>query len=222
MIKNKKLTAVLIIYTVLFYGVWAWFELVAAEKLSAHFGTEFVTEFAKCGVKLAVWALPAFILIKIFNKNMYIKMPNMFSDRFMARWWLLFAAMVGYFLFVSYRAHGTVKLADDIRWEMLIPYILVGLSEELVFRGWLLNATMKDSDKLILPVAVNAVMFTLIHFPIWYHMGVLEHNLTHFLFLQIIGLSVLFSWTFIRSRNIVFTMLLHSAYDILVLLFLGS
>ena len=107
---------------------------------------------------------------------------------------------------------------DDVLW-----LVFVGLCEETVFRGWLLNAlwTRADLEGPSLPwkpVALTSVLFLLIHFPIWQRTGALLTNLTGGAFLSILVLSAVFSWTLWKTRTLTVPILLHTAWDLLVTL----
>ena len=120
------------------------------------------------------------------------------------------------------RDHGLSVSSDFIPAD-LIWISLVGLMEETVFRGWLLNLLLEPEDlegeKLPWkPVAFTSVLFLLIHFPLWYRTGALVTNLAGGAFVSILFLSVLFSWTFLRTRSLAVPIILHSAWDLLVTL----
>jgi len=108
----------------------------------------------------------------------------------------------------SFAIKGTFG-ADDI-----IVVIFVGLTEELVFRGWLLNATERIGENKAL--AINAAMFLLIHFPIWIVSGAFVNNFVSFGFVSIIALSVIFGLMFLRTRNILVPIALHMMWDLLL------
>lgn len=94
---------------------------------------------------------------------------------------------------------------------MIASVLLVGLTEEIVFRGWLLNASLN----LMLPLPallLNAVMFLGVHLPIWAASGpiVLTDCIT------ILFLSFAFGYSFLKTKNIYIPMLLHMGYNFLV------
>ena len=96
--------------------------------------------------------------------------------------------------------------------------MFVGLTEETVFRGWLLNATIQE-DKKWRSIIINAIMLLVIHFPVWIHTGVFISNITSFSFLSVLILSIIFSLTFIKSRNILIPIALHMYWDLLIFMF---
>lgn len=68
-------------------------------------------------------------------------------------------------------------------------------------------------------ILTNAVMFLVIHFPIWIQEGVFISNFTSFGFLCILILSIVFSCTFLKSKNILVPVALHMYWDFLVFMF---
>ena len=89
-----------------------------------------------------------------------------------------------------------------------------GITEELLFRGLLLNTALKDRKSRIVFIG-NAVMFLLIHFPIWIREGVFMTYMTSSAFLQLMVLSLIFSRTFVKSRSIIVPIILHAYWDLL-------
>ena len=59
-------------------------------------------------------------------------------------------------------------------------------------------------------------MFLLIHFPRWISEGVLLSNLKGGAFIFIPALSIVFSYTFMKSRNVIVPALLHFWWDFLL------
>ncbi|MDE6780102.1 MAG: CPBP family intramembrane metalloprotease [Ruminococcus sp.] len=93
----------------------------------------------------------------------------------------------------------------------------VGISEEMVFRGFLLNSVLNEKNKYT-AVIINSLLFLAIHFPVWIRKGVFLTYITNGAFLQIIALSAVFSLAFIRSRNIIIPAILHAYWDFLCFL----
>lgn len=113
---------------------------------------------------------------------------------------------------------GRISISASFQTSDLIIVLFVGITEEMVFRGWLLNAVVREKKKWI-PVIINALLFLLIHFPKWICEGCFIENFQTLSFLSIIILSIIFSWTFIKSKNIWIPILLHMYWDLLMFLF---
>ena len=62
-------------------------------------------------------------------------------------------------------------------------------------------------------IIINAVMFLLIHFPIWIASGIFIDAFTSLNFLCVPALSIIFSWSFIKSKNIWIPITLHIFKD---------
>jgi membrane protease YdiL (CAAX protease family) len=97
--------------------------------------------------------------------------------------------------------------------------LFVGITEEIVFRGFLLN-TMLKRIKPWQAVLVDAALFTLIHYPIWVYYG---FDIATILLssVQIFPVSMLFAFSFIKTKNILFPIALHTLWNLFGLLFVG-
>ena len=98
--------------------------------------------------------------------------------------------------------------------------VFVGITEELVFRGFLLNAFLKKM-KMQYAVALDAVLFTLIHYPIWIYQGL---EIPDFLIASAMVplLSVFFAYSFIKTKNIIVPMILHMIWNLFTIMLFGS
>ena len=167
-----------------------------------------------------VWTLPAAFLIYGFQPNVYVTLKEMFQVKVN---WLnhlpIFIIFTVWILVASILQNGRLQIVSDFGVNEVIIVVFVGLTEEIVFRGWLLNATFRE-DKKWSCLILNAIMFLVIHFPGWIRKGIFISSFTGFDFLGILGLSIIFSYTFIKSKNILIPITLHMYWDLLVLMFL--
>lgn len=144
-------------------------------------------EILSTGVKTAAWAVPALL------------------------WILLLSALSGggHLLALT---QGNLHINPDFSLKHHHWLLLVGITEELVFRGWLLNATAR-SGRDIRMIALNAVMFLCIHFPGWIQSGEFLSTITGYEFVSILLFSVLISICFLKHKNIVLPIFIHMLYD---------
>ena len=221
--KTNKLTLkkALIIYFVLFYAAWAVYELVCRKILDSAINNDVIVELCETVIKNLVWTLPAVLLIHKYCSDVLVKLKEMFTAKVN---WLkylpIFAFFTAYILVNAYSQYGEIKIQSDFGIASIITVLFVGLEEEMVFRGWLLNATVNE-DKKRQYILLNAVMFLMIHFPIWIRKGYFVSEFTHFGFIIILLLSVIFSTEFLRSKNILVPIALHMYWDLLAFMFVG-
>lgn len=218
----KNNIKVLSIYFVIFYIVWAVCTLSIMPKIDLLLN-EYLSAVVKSGVlKNLVWTIPAGLLIKKYHNNVELSLKDMFTNKIN---WLkylpIFLIFTIYILIGGYKTNGSLQISSDFGLDEIIVVLFVGLTEELVFRGWLLNSTIKDKkdDDLYMPIGVNALLFLSIHFPRWIADGVFISNFVSLGFIQIIILSILFSYVFIKSKNILIPIALHMYWDLLVFMF---
>ena len=221
MLKEKRKVTVLILYALVFYAIWTGFEFFLSHQISL-LHNNLLAEIIKTVIKNLVWTIPAMLLIGQFNGDVLISLKEMFSTKVN---WLkylpIFVVFTIYILIGGYITHGKLAVSPSLDYSVFISLLFVGLTEELVFRGWLLNSSIKgcsDKQKWLM-IIINAFMFLLIHFPIWIYQGVLIENFANLGFLSILVLSVVFSKTFIKSRSILVPISLHMYWDLLMFIF---
>jgi len=211
MTKTKKKYLTLILYNLCFFAVWTVFELFIKDKVNS--------QLIKSGViKTAVWALPAMLLIHNFHDTVRIGLKEMFTAK--VKWWryLWVYALLAIWVLLGglFRRGG---LYFELGPNELITVLFVGITEELVFRGWLLNA-MVDDMPLWLCIMIDAALFLLIHFPRLILEGLLLSTFISLDFIGLVALSVVFSVSFLRSKNIFIPITMHMLYDLMVFAFL--
>lgn len=219
MTKQNKRTA-LIIYTIVFYTLWTIFEFAVKDKLNSLIPSEMICQLVKSGViKNLVWTLPAILLVRRFQSEAFVPLKEMFTAKTDPLKYLPILIMFTvYVLAGSILKNGRLAVSDRFGMDKIIIVLFVGLTEETVFRGWLLNVTILG-DRKWRYVIINAFMFLAIHFPRWIHEGIFIGELMGFGFFAIMALSVIFGWTFIKSRNLLVPIVLHTYWDLLMFMF---
>ena len=190
-------------------------------------------------IKISIWTLPAIFLIKHYKNDMWISLKEMFINKpeFFKRevlekkpkWfelkiekdplivYLLFLLIIPFRAFISLK-ELTIHPSFQII-KMIEIVLFVGITEEIVFRGWLLNSFIKRM-KLWPAILLNSVLFLFIHFPIWIYF---KHDLFTILSnsFGVFGVSVLLCILFIKSKNIIIPILFHMIWNLLLTFFFG-
>jgi len=218
MTEKRKLSSLHIaVYLIIFFIIWAVRELVIQSVFLDPLDA-FMQQIIGQTIKLLVWTLPAILLIRHFRDDMWIGLKEMFMTR--PRWFkdayillLVFVPFLG-----AWMASGQIAIDPNLEPTRLIGVVLfVGITEEIVFRGFLLNTFLKRM-KMPYAIALDAVLFTLIHYPIWIYRG---HDFSTFLTnsITVLLLSVFFAYSFIKTRNILVPIALHMTWNLLTILF---
>lgn len=213
--KTSVPISVLVIFSILFYAAWSVVELFASPYLDMMSNQVLATFIRDCAIKNILWTLPAFILIYHYRDRLAVGLKEMFTFRKdCVKYLSLFFIFTVFIILNKFIHNGEIKVGENFGTSELIVVLFVGLTEEMVFRGWLLNATAKKSENIAL--AVNAVMFLAIHFPIWITDGVFTANFANLGFVSILMLSVIFGYVFLKTKNIVLPIALHMYWDFLM------
>ncbi len=214
-------SSVLTVYLIAFYSIWTVWEFWGKSLVDAVLKEEWAAQMIKSGVvKNLVWTLPALLLIRHFSSDIAIPFREIFSAKISWPKYLpVFIVFTIYILTGSMLKNGRVEMAGEFGLDKIIIVLFVGITEEMVFRGWLLNAMICD-NKPWPSIFLNAVLFLAIHFPGWICTGVFVHRFTSLQCLEVMALGVVFSRAFIKSRSIFVPIALHMYWDLLVFLFI--
>lgn len=230
MAKTKNIAITLGVYYVALFTVWLAVEwLFHSNLISTSDPVRYwlIQSGVKEGVlKILIWLMPAILLIRTYKSRLYLSLEEMFQSK--VNW----AKLLPIFLFFTvylvggayYVFDGKISIAQGFVWPQILWVLFVGVTEEMVFRGWLLNATIKDASrrKQWAMVTINSLLFLGIHVPIWLFANQIDIVFSSFSFLSVIVLSFIFSWMFIKTKSILPAIVLHMYWDLLIVLFYGA
>ena len=211
--------AVLAVYTVVFFALWTGVEFKLKPWIDSVVTNEITAQIVKSGaIKNLVWTLPALLLVRRYGSDMRVPLREMFASGVnWLRWLPAFAFLVLWGLGGDLVNTGTIAVSENFGIDDIIIVLFVGITEESVFRGWLLNATADRWGRWP-ALIVNSLLFMAIHFPKWIASGEFVYAFTSFGFVEIIALSLLFGWSFLRTRNLLLPIALHMVYDLAVMM----
>ncbi|MDQ0270644.1 membrane protease YdiL (CAAX protease family) [Cytobacillus purgationiresistens] len=171
-------------------------------------------------IKIAIWVIPVIFLVKIMEKDnplSYLGLRHNFKKGLK---WAGWVSLVFIFYFVIL---NLTVLESNINFQMglhewLNTILLVGITEEIVFRGFLLRKLM-DSYKFWIANIITALLFVSIHFPIWFYKGLFEFPYILGSILTAFVLGILFGFVYKKSKSLWSVIIIHSLYNLLVSLF---
>ena len=207
-IKHLRIRTAVISYLVFFAG---WTLRVVCVDLSGM--NEFLSWVTGFLIHVVWWPLFALFLIKRYSNDLNISLKEMITTKPKLKILLpllVFALVyniVGFFINSS--GYGTkMKLYD-----LIVTAVTVGIFEESVFRGWLLNAvsTFVSERKANL---IYSALFVLIHYPGWIFAGY-ELTTIAVTSISVFALGLIFGWVFRKNRSIWTGAIIHSAWDLI-------
>ncbi len=222
--RSKVPAGILALHFVFFAAAWTAAELLLVPRLEEVLSPVTFVLVRDVVLKCLIWLLPALLLIRRYGGSLTVRPRALFRA---PKSWRLCLEVLALFAFCLaagnlVRNRG-LTVTPGFGPEDVVWMLFVGLTEETLFRGWLLNALWEPRDLERTappwkPVALTSILFLLIHFPIWIRTGAFVANLTGGAFLSILVLSVVFSWTFWKTRSLAVPIVLHSAWDLMVTL----
>lgn len=171
-------------------------------------------------IKIVIWMIPVILFVKFVEKRkpfIYLGLRQHFNKGLQWAGWSSVILISFYFLlnFVVLDHPFNLQLSFN---TWLNTIILVGFTEEIVFRGFLLKK-LNETYHFWLANIITSLLFVSIHFPIWFYKGlfvfpnILSPILTVFL------ISIIFGVIYQKSNSLWSVIILHSLYNLLVSLF---
>ncbi|MCR8656876.1 CPBP family intramembrane glutamic endopeptidase [Paenibacillus endoradicis] len=212
---NKKYIWV---YFIIFYALWWVKELWLVQYLDLMDPVS--RAITSATIKIVIWVIPVILLVKFIEKSKpfsYLQLHHNFRKGL--KWTCYVSlALIFYFLIIN-----LIVLKNNIDFQIgingwLNTILLVGITEEIVFRGFLLRKLM-DSYRFWKANTITALLFVLIHFPIWFYKGLFEFPYILSSILTVFVLSIIFGFVYKKSNSLWSVIIIHSFYNLLVVLF---
>ncbi len=237
---EKRHLVYLILYIILFYAAWTFREAylikVVREDESINFNLSFLISG---GIKILVWVVPVLIYLKYVDKTSplsYLKINRNTGNGLL--WGALICVVyIGSSLLKGYfsgKLNVNLNLGFD-KWFNTV--ILAGLTEEIVFRGFLLQkiesvfdfyfdkltgkfkflggAVRNNKDLTVFWAAniLTSVLFVIIHFPRWHFGG---DGILFSSMLPVFVLGMAFGYTYKKTGSIWASVIFHSTNNFIV------
>ena len=170
-------------------------------------------------IKIVIWVIPVMVIVKMVEKDnplSYLGLRYNFKKGLKWVGWVSF-------IFIFYLIFNLTVLKNDINIQIgfnkwLNTILLVGITEEIVFRGFLLRKLM-DAFKFWIANVLTALLFVSIHFPIWFYRGLFEFPYILGSILTALVLGIIFGFIYKKSNSLWSVIIIHSLYNLLVSLF---
>ena len=186
-------------------------------------------------ISIETWlmtVIPALILVKLFEKELYISLKDMFTHKIKLKTFLwYFIPILLYFVigFIGKKYFNLDLIGHQLREftgvkECLYSFSKVGwwilvhtaIPEEMMNRALMLNAFMGNAptkNREVKAIIISSILFALTHFPsyIFVYKYSIPMILSNFITIFVIG--CIFGTMFLKSKNIIFPILMHCLWD---------
>lgn len=162
-----------------------------------------------------IWIASGFFLIYTNRDRLYAAPKKMFTT--MLDWKhfsVMLTAVAAYYIGVMLVSYGGIHVQpQDSLFRLLITFFIVGFQEELLFRGYLLNALAGAVSRRCANW-LSAAMFLLIHVPGWLLRGYTFADLAGTGF-GVLLLGLFFGYAFHKGKSLWGAVFLHMVWDVL-------
>jgi len=175
-------------------------------------------------VKTLIWLGIGLFMIHRTKKDQFaIERPFQVNLKFKPLY-ITLLAIVAYMLVTAFIQRHSVGIVATFKPTMLLQdFLVVGICEETVFRGYLMNRLRKLVPSEQTALIIQAILFALIHLPRYLTTYPALSPLTIISQLVTVALlGYLFGWLFLKSRSLWPGIIVHSVWDLLIVLLIGS
>ncbi|PID14611.1 CPBP family intramembrane metalloprotease [Sporosarcina sp. P34] len=171
-------------------------------------------------IKIIIWVIPVILLVKVIEKSnpiSYLGLRHNFRKGLKWTGWVALA-FISYFVILNlavFKKNIDFQIGFN---ELLNTILLVGIIEEIVFRGFLLRKLL-DSFRFWIANTITALLFVSIHFPIWFYKGLFELPYILSSIITAFVLGIIFGFVDKKSYSLWSVIIIHSLYNLLVSLF---
>lgn len=141
---------------------WNYSALLSPEQLLS------IYQFLYGCLSRLVWMLPAFLLIRRFDKDLFWNRKQLFSKPKTELVFLIFVALTTIYALAS--AAGRAPSRHITRERLLLltlKFLFVAIGEEAVFRGWGYNLLRKVHSNTV-SLIISAFLFAVLHWPAYF------------------------------------------------------
>lgn len=171
-------------------------------------------------VKIVIWIIPVFCLIKVVEKrnpSSYLGLTHHVDKGLKWAGWFTLALAVCFLMANVLILGNSIKLDLEFD-EWLNTIIIVGISEEIVFRGFILNKLLERIQFWKANI-ITSLLFVPIHFPIWMYEGLFQFPYVFGASVNVFVVGVLFGYVYKKTGSLWSVIIIHSMYNLFVTVF---
>jgi len=217
---RPPLGSVLPAYMIALMVAWTLFDILVMPYIHsgpAGFAIAFILE-------LLIWTLPAWRLMHVYDDELYIPLKQAFTfTKDAAQWTMLLTAVV-VMVNLLIRALQVEIMEINLALEgmtLLESVLLIGFTEEFVFRGWILNAYARRVGPWRASFIAEAILIVM-HIPAWIADGIFETPAIFSEILTVFCLGVLYGISFKKSHCLWTSMIVHMLFNFMQAVLFGG
>lgn len=218
--KKSVATKFLIVTGVIFFIIWAIYDFFIYPTTLKLFPVV-TCVLIKNLFKILIWVIiPFYLLKKKYDLSVHVSSKSMFSVKF--HWKELFLTLICFFMYnviLAWLTSGTLKIGNNFTFPIFLNSVLfVGITEEMMFRGWFLNTFLEKMSQWK-AILLSSILFLIVHFPSWIMKGFFFTTSFPISAISVILLSVIFSISFIKNNTLIAPIVLHMFWNFFQIVF---
>lgn len=226
--KRKKLTFVKVIAS-LIMTLLLWMIITNAWGYTTYFfkapggsWTNYIYDF----FSRFIWAIPAIVLLRSYADDLSTTWKQLFTNKPHMKPFIIAIVVNVLYIFVAmFVNHGGLWINPEFNLFKHFPmFIMVAFAEEIVYRGWGLNALSTFLSERKANV-VSAIFFMLLHLPAYFVKlflgGTFPIEIVAIQCVFALVLGLLFGYLYRKGKSLWSPMCVHFLCDFLSVIFIG-
>lgn len=210
--ENQNQLRSLVIYTISFFVIWFLYVLFGSQYLWVKINNPLLHKTLNSILKLIIFPLPVILYLKYYDYVNFITFLKLNTNPKKGLPYVLVLVVFGTFVYLTAQHFLLKNIGFNPFFDIFLwvnGVLLAGFSEELVFRGFILQ---KANELMSFWKAnfINASLFLLIHFPQWIHADRITSLVVLLQMANIFCLGLALGYVFKKSNSLMPCILIHS------------
>lgn len=173
-----------------------------------------------------IWSLMAIVLLKAYSEDIPVKPKELFKNKpDMKPFLITAAAIIAYHIAAMLIYHGGIWINPDMKlFETLSTFVMVAYAEEIVYRGWGMNALSAFVSERKANV-ISCVFFVILHLPAYvirlFSGGTISAPAIMTQCAMVFVLGLLFGYLYNKGKSLWSPMAVHFLGDFLSVMMIG-
>jgi len=198
-----------------FFIAWTGYVLWVFPLVHSLGEASFSYAIAGDAARLVLWIAPVLLYLRCFDDTDILDALELRKNW---RRGVVFGVATSLLLFTATALrHGFSNFdADRLTWNLLLSTSVIGVFEEVPFRGFILQKVSRTTN-FWFANTLTSMIFVAFHLPGWLSLGLFEWQNAEVVFV----LSFLFGALYRYSGSLIAPIVAHSAYDVIAILLSG-
>ncbi|WP_025151110.1 type II CAAX endopeptidase family protein [Bacillus sp. H1a] len=212
-LQNNKMNKHFLLYIVLFYSLWLLKEYWVGYIVSYNSA---LSIFLSSFFKILIWVVPAWLYITFYLQNNFKEYTKLNKNiKKGLKWGIALSLLLGisFTIKIYLIKESSFFISPNLN-QYINSFLLAGLTEEIVYRGLILNQLQKKFNFWKSNI-ITSILFLIIHYPTWLNNQEFLNLYNH---LYIILFSLFLGYIYKKTNSLWTVIIVHSVHNLFIII----